>query len=165
MGSLVASAERVRIFGIVVKDKETAQKVLSAARELDARDDEGFRALAARMSEDGVTKARRGDFGFIDRSATRNLPAAVVDAALKMTEVGAESGVIGTDRGFYILRLAEHEASGLREVGEVRDQIVSRIASEARAKKVEAWSDGVQRKHSVRIFDERLKDVDVTAAN
>ena len=61
MGSLVASAERVRIFGIVVKDKETAQKVLSAARELDARDDEGFRALAARMSEDGVTKARRNE--------------------------------------------------------------------------------------------------------
>jgi peptidyl-prolyl cis-trans isomerase C len=153
--------ERVRVSQIFIGDGTRARIAAQAALALRSSDEQGFRALVARFSEDPVSTARGGDIGAFDREA-RNLPRTVIEASFKMSTVGEVSGPIETEKGSYILRLTERTPASTKPLSEVRDQIQGRLASERRATRIDEWSAKLRSTHKVRLFEDKLKDVDLT---
>jgi peptidyl-prolyl cis-trans isomerase C len=155
-------SERVRFSQIVIKDRARAKVAASAAAALPLNDIQGFRALVIRFSEDRVTKAKGGDAGTFDRSAT-TLPKVVLDAAFNLTPTSPVSASIETERGFYILQLVAKIPASTRPLSEVRNDIAYRLSGDLAAKRMDAWSTNVHARHAVQIFPDRLKGLDLTA--
>ena len=148
--------ERVGVAEIVVRDKARAAAAYSAATAIRPSDAPGFRALVARVSEDEATRKRGGELEPFDRQS-RNVPRAIVEAAFKLATPGTLSTPIETDGTFVILRLTERVPPGTKPLGQVRNQIEQRVASESRAKTMQEWADKLREKHSIKIFDDSVE--------
>jgi hypothetical protein len=85
-------------------DTVTHQKAEAALAELKSGAD--FAAIAAKYSQDDVTKVNGGDFGFLVDRANRDLSPITTDALFKL-KAGEVSGIINTGYNLEILKAIE----------------------------------------------------------
>ncbi len=132
--------DAVRASEIVVRDRERAGAIASAARASTSAgaDKRAFADLALKNSHDAASRARGGDVGFIERDTTQ-LPKAVVDAAFSLAAVGDVSDPIPTDGGFVILMLVERRPGFDRPLSDVKDDIRERLSRGERPRAFETF--------------------------
>ena len=102
--------DEVRVSEILVKDKAKADKVYAEAKAQvktsQPNDQQGFRNLVTKYSEDEESKPRGGDLSFFAADSA-TYPKPIVDAAFKIKDVGDVSPPVKTDKGWAILRLTQ----------------------------------------------------------
>ena len=124
------------------KRRERASALLSKAR---AGAD--FAALARENSDDQGTKDRGGDLGLF----ARNTHTAKFDEAVFSLKSGTLGGIVETDYGFHIIKVAEHNQQRTRTFAEVRSQIEQRIATKKLAEQLNTWLAERRRSADVKI--------------
>ncbi|ABS26531.1 peptidyl-prolyl cis-trans isomerase [Anaeromyxobacter sp. Fw109-5] len=124
-----------------------------------------FSNLARELSDDPVTKAAGGDLGYRTKEelSAQHSPE-LANAAFALREVGQESGVVETPRGFAILKLGARQAPIDRPFDEVKAQIAARIGRESRTKEFDSYVKGLREKASIEIFDAELEKIAITGA-
>ena len=91
----------------------------------------GFGLLSAQYSEDQETKSRGGDMGYlVESNPGQRWEKPVIDAAFTLSNEGAVSEVITTDRGYYLLKLIAKRAAIARPLNVSRAQIKRSLADE-----------------------------------
>ncbi|MES2572855.1 MAG: peptidyl-prolyl cis-trans isomerase [Verrucomicrobiota bacterium] len=138
---------------------------LEAAREkalnLD-RQKAGFGALAAEYSYDQATKFRGGDIGYVVQGTSDpNLGEEVLAAAFALKAPGEVSEIIATERGFFLLRLMEHQPGSIRALSQMERPIRQRLVQQKQREleREPARSQGAAA--SVVIHEERLAALSV----
>lgn len=124
-----ASQELARVSRILLKDEDTAEKVVG---ELKAGGD--FAALAKKYSEDDASAGKGGDVGWVQVS---KLKAPLRDALYDL-EAGEVSGVVRSGYGFEVLMATERKPSAVPELADVEETVRKRVVLNKRADKVEA---------------------------
>jgi parvulin-like peptidyl-prolyl isomerase len=132
--------EEVRVSAVVVKSKETADKVAKEARAKPAQDNLGFRELVDKYSEDADSKAHQGDLRFFARDA-KDPPPEVIKAAFALKDMGEVGGPVGTAKGYYVLKQTGRRAEIKKSYEDVKRQIQNRIY---RDKRTQAMTDFVE---------------------
>jgi len=130
--------------------KAAQAKIAGAAARLARGDD--FRAVAREVSEDAMTAARGGDFGWTSVDGTGTGLDPVIDRAAAGMKPGEASPVIESEEGLYLVRVdglregdvAQEEAlRELAEEGVVRERGKA-LAKQAAAEALQALKDGKQ---------------------
>jgi len=92
-----------------VSAREALKARLEKARELAMdlpADTRGFGAMASQYSEEGTSRFKGGDIGWLQAGAgSYRWPSVVIDSAFTLAENGARSEVIEADDGYYLLKL------------------------------------------------------------
>jgi len=154
--------ETVRVSQILVKDRAKAAKALAAAKALPKGDFKAFRDLVAKESEDADSKQRGGDLTQFDRSTTQH-PAAVVNAAFALKEIGDLSELLSTDKGFVILKLTERRPALSRTLAEAKLEIQKRLLEDLRAKRKKDYVEEARKLVKVEIYEDELAKLDLAA--
>jgi peptidyl-prolyl cis-trans isomerase C len=156
--------EAVRVSQILLADAETAARVAGAARALGLRDDRGFRRLVAAHSLDEDSKQRGGDLTFLERqpagpdSGGQRPPAAVIEAAFGLTEVGQIAGPVQSERGFHVLRLTQRRPGALRPFEEVAAEVRTLVHEQRRSRRLDEWVAEMRNKVNIQIFEDKLRE-------
>ncbi|MDB6154741.1 MAG: hypothetical protein JWL90_3194 [Chthoniobacteraceae bacterium] len=91
----------------------------------------GFGSLAAEYSYDQATKFRGGDIGYlVEGTPETALGSEVLTAAFALKSPGDLSEIISTERGFFLLRLMEHQPGATRPLSQVERPIRQRLAQQ-----------------------------------
>lgn len=153
--------EEVRATAVILKDKGTADKVAAEAKALAPTDAKGFRDLVSKYSTDETTKARGGDLRYFS-VGSNEVPAEVVDAALKLEKTGDVSGVIAVKGGtFYVLKQTGRRKALVKTFDEVKRQIQSRIYRDKKQKAMDDFIAGLRGNAKVTIDEANLGKVRV----
>lgn len=152
----------VRTSLILVKDEDTAKKVLGDARSK-GLENAGFRELVAQYSLDQETKERGGDLRYFDEKNTE-LPRELVTAAFKLQNIGDVSPPIKTQKGVAVLKLTGQRKALVRSLDEVRQQIRSKLFRERRQKLMDDYEKALRQKSRVEVHEERLPQVKVDSS-
>lgn len=156
--------EETRVTDIVVSSKAQASALRTAALAAPAeRAAEAFRALATEHSTAPDVKITGGDRTFV--AGQIDAPAALVDAARGLHEVGEISRVIAAADGYHVLRLRQRTPGVSRSLDEVRDRIVTALTEASRDAKVRALTESVAKRLSVRRFDDRAARLEFAKAS
>jgi peptidyl-prolyl cis-trans isomerase C len=120
--------EQVQVRHIQVKDEKAAKQV---AKEL-AKPGRDFAALAAKHSQDAVTKDRGGDLGSVTRGGmfgSLGRHPALAESAFA-APVGAVRGPIATGLGLHFIEVTARTPAAPRPLDSVRASISQRLAQE-----------------------------------
>jgi len=117
---------------ILVETKEEAEKLLAEARKGPQR----FAELAKKHSADTISKEKGGDLGFNPKggSASKELD----EAIFSMKE--GEVGVVKSDFGFHVVRLAE--IGKARPFEDVKKELAAEVARQKATKRFAEAADG-----------------------
>jgi len=110
-----------------------AEKLRAKARALKPDDEQGFGALVKASSDDALTKNIGGDLRAMtvtDLEARYGVE--VGEAAKALQATGDISPVVGTAKGFHVLRLKARTPARVLSLDEVKSQIRSRLYGERR---------------------------------
>lgn len=130
--------------------KEAHAKIAGAVARLVRGED--FRAVAREVSEDSMTAARGGDFGWTSVDGTGTGLDPVIDRAAAGMKPGDASPVIESEEGLYLVRVdglregdvpQEEALRELAEEGVVRERGKA-LAKQAAAEALQALKDGKQ---------------------
>lgn len=125
----------------------------------------GFGAVAAEYSYDQSTKFVGGDVGYLtDGALYPGWDKPVMDAAAALAEAGQVSGVIDTERGYYLLRLTSKQAAAVQPIAAARVRIERQIRQEKEQRLTARLADERAHRENVKVFDDRLKEVPVPQA-
>ncbi len=103
--------------------KAAQAKIEGAAGRL--RGGEDFRAVARQVSEDPMTAARGGDFGWASVEGTGTGLDPAVDRTAAALKAGEASPVVESEEGFYLVRV-----DGLREGDVAQEEALRELAEE-----------------------------------
>jgi len=157
--------ERVRVSQILVAEEALAEKIVAAARRAPKKTAEApFAKLVAEHSIDEGTRERGGASGLFDRQDGRH-PAGYLAGAFALENVGDVSAPIATERGFFVLRLAEKRPAGPADFEEVEGEIKMRLGQKARGERMDAWMAEMKGRAKIEVFEDRLKAVDLVTAS
>jgi peptidyl-prolyl cis-trans isomerase C len=167
--------ERVRVSHIFLSADRAApdrQARAAEARKLQARfkaeatkNPLAFANAAREVSDDVATKPSGGDLGFRTKDEIEKTWSRVVaDAALALRNVGDESQVIESDRGFHLLRLTGRQPATNRSFDEVKGQLGARVGRDRRTKEFEEFVKGLRQKYKIEVVDSELEKIQVSAA-
>ncbi len=151
-------ADEARASLILVKDKETAKKVLGDAR-VKGVDNQGYRNLVAEYSID-PSKERGGDLRYFDQQ-TKEVPKPILDAAFKLNNIGDNSEPIKTEQGWAILKLTGRRKGYSRTFDEVKQQIRNKLYRDKRTDSMDAFVKGLRDKAHVSIDENKLAKVQI----
>ncbi len=123
-------------------DETAKERLRKNAAEIVGRlkDGEPFDALAAQYSQ-GPT-AGGGDLGFIERGMVRP----EVEKAAFDLKKGEISSPVESAAGFHILQVVDRRGAGLKPIGEVREEIQSKIEEQKMSKKFDEWMEALRKK-------------------
>ena len=110
--------------GTSTEDKEAARQQLEDVLK-EAREGADFAELAKQHSKD-ESAAQGGDMGFVGKGQL--VPA--LDTALFELKTGEVSEVLESAFGLHLLKAVEKQEAGLRELEEVREEIVEALKNE-----------------------------------
>jgi len=106
-----------------------AEKVLALAQKPEAN----FAELARIHSEDRATRYSGGDGGWMERGQTPpSWPKELADAAFTLRMADVIAPLVEAGGSFYVLKLIERQAAGVRPLVEVRDRIVHQLKEQQR---------------------------------
>jgi peptidyl-prolyl cis-trans isomerase C len=157
--------DEVRVSEILVKEKAKANKVYAEAKALpksSPMDQQGFRNLVMKESQDEESKPRGGDLSFFAADSA-TYPKPIVDAAFKLKDVGDVSPPVQTDKGWVILRLTQKRPGFNRSLAEVKHQIQQRLFRDLRSKAMDAFVEDLKKKSKIEVNDANLAKVVVEA--
>jgi parvulin-like peptidyl-prolyl isomerase len=120
-------------------------KIQTALNELKAG--KSFENVARRYSEHKPSADKGGDIGWIEEDAI-GLPA-FEKASFQQLEIGQQSEILDTVRGFFIVRLEDKQPGGLLPLVEVRGRIRQEMMAESSEKRYHAWLDTLKKKYKV----------------
>ncbi|MBL9167379.1 MAG: peptidyl-prolyl cis-trans isomerase [Verrucomicrobiales bacterium] len=140
--------ERIRVALIQVKGsakatvekraelRARAEKVRRLAQEPNAN----FSEVTRLHSEDRATRYSGGEVGWLERGQTPpSWPKELVDAAFSLETAGVIAPLVEAGGGFYVLKLIERQAGGLRPLAEVREQLVHQLKERQRLANAERF--------------------------
>ncbi|WP_338871672.1 peptidylprolyl isomerase [Myxococcus stipitatus] len=120
-----------------------AQALLSQARALPPNDFAGFGQLAREHSQEPRTAPLDGDLRYLSLEAlSREYGPEVAHAARALTDEGALSDVVRTDRGLHVLKLRARQPALDLSLDDVREELRVRLEGEKRTR---AWADYLAR--------------------
>ena len=151
--------EEVRVSSILVKDGNAAKKVLADAR-IKGVDNQGFRTLVSEYSNDQASKDRGGDLRYFSKD-TKDVPAELVDAAFKLTNIGDVSPPVKTSSGLAILKLTGRRKALTRTFDEVKQQIRNRLYGDRRRDSMEAFVKRLRESSKIKIDEAKLAKVQI----
>lgn len=158
--------DEVRVSEILVKDKAKADKAYTeakaAAKGTQPTDQQPFRNLVTKYSEDEESKPRGGDLSFFAADSA-TYPKPIVDAAFKLANVGDVSAPVKTDKGWAILRLTQKRPGFNRSLAEVKHQIQQRLFRDLRSKAMDNFVEDLKKKTTIEINEANLAKVVVEA--
>jgi peptidyl-prolyl cis-trans isomerase C len=158
--------DEVRVSQILVKDKAKADKAYAeaktAAKNSQPTDQQAFRNLVMKYSEDEESKPRGGDLSFFAADSA-TYPKPIIDAAFKIQNVGDVSAPVKTDKGWAILRLTQKRPGFNRSLAEVKHQIQQRLFRDLRSKAMDNFVEDLKKKTSIEINEANLAKVVVEA--
>jgi len=158
--------DEVRVSEILVKDKAKADKAYAeakaAAKTTQPTDQQPFRNLVMKYSEDEESKPRGGDLSFFAADSA-TYPKPIVDAAFKIQNVGDLSPPVKTDKGWAILRLTQKRPGFNRSLAEVKHQIQQRLFRDLRSKSMDTFVEDLKKKTNIEINEANLAKVVVEA--
>jgi peptidyl-prolyl cis-trans isomerase C len=151
--------DEVRVSEILVKDKGKADKALAEAKALPkasatGADQQKFRDLVTKYSEDEESKARGGDLSFFDKETTK-VQKPIVEAAFKLAEVGDVTAV-KTEKGWAVIRLVQKRPGFNRPLAEVKRQIQQRLFRDLRSKSMDNFVADLKKKSKIDVREENL---------
>ena len=134
-----------------------AEAVLQQARTDD------FGALAARHSDDQATRHQGGVTGWMTREDKSGAwEPAVVEAIFGIEEMGEFSPVVPTPRGFYIVKLIEKRAAGLKPLEQVREAIRYQMGRAKEAQRQREFLTAMKAGLDIQINRARLESISLT---
>jgi peptidyl-prolyl cis-trans isomerase C len=150
-------------------DKAAAKKRADAARKRaeddGKRDDKnGFRVLAAELSEDETTKRAGGDLRYMtaDEVAGQLGPAVKTWLFASKTE-GELSPVLEGKAGFHVVKRTGAREPMNRTLEQVKAQVKNLLFREKRTQAFNTLIDDLKKKQKVEIFEDKLQEVKVPA--
>ena len=133
--------ERIRVALIQIKGsakateekhaelRARAEKILALAQAPGAN----FTELARLHSEDRATRYSGGDGGWLERGQTPpSWPKELADVAFSLETTGVIAPLVEASGSFYVLKLIERQAAGVRPLAEVRDRVVHQLKEQQR---------------------------------
>jgi peptidyl-prolyl cis-trans isomerase D len=132
--SQLGSAEQRRAGHILLKTKEEADKVLAEVRKAPQQ----FAELAKKYSQDTGSAQNGGDLGM---NAKGGLASPALEEAIFKLKPGEISGVVQSEFGFHIVRLAEIQAGKTVSFDSVKKELTTEIIRQKGAKKFAESAD------------------------
>ena len=125
-------------------DKGSINKFESSLRNIKAKIENGtdFAKLAKKYSDDKETAPRGGDLGYVEAG---QLDGKLSEAAFSLDAGGVE-GPIATEAGQYFIMVEDTQEPGIKEIGEVRDEIAGILQKEREIRAAEEADDRASRK-------------------
>ena len=140
---------------------EARRKVLAQAETAAAK---GFGALAVEYSEDQTTRYKGGDLGWVeDGRDLGGYGPEVVKAGFALAKVGDVSDIIATDRGLYLVRLADQRPPQTSPLEDVRERIRHLLLRDKQRQLEKAFVDQALSAVTVKIFEDALQRLPPTA--
>jgi len=138
---LYASARRVRVVQIVIRDRDRAEGLL---KRLKAGEDFG---KVAREVSIGPEAERGGDLGFFERGM---MPEAI-DRVVFSLPVGKLSRVVRSPYGFHIFKVLEKDETRGRNFAEIKEWVRADLRKLKEAEEYVRWIEGLKAKAEIRI--------------
>ena len=140
--------------------RRRAEAVLGEARKADSA---AFTSLAQKHSDDQATRYHGGDTGW-RRSGDDALPwpVAVMEAATALSRSGDCAPLVETPTGFYIVRLLEKQAGGVRAFEDVKETIAYQVAQQQREQAQQTFLEEMQQGIRVEKHPDFLKHITPT---
>ncbi len=139
--------EQIHLLNILVESEEEAQDILE---QLKAGED--FSGIAIEKST-GPSAAQGGDLGYVAKGTI--IPE--IEEVIFALEVEELSGVVKTDFGFHILKIADKKPEIVKTLEEVKEEIIQTVLP---TKQKEAFDDllkGLKDKVEIEINEEALQ--------
>ena len=127
----------------VVAEKERKAAALAAR----AQAGEDFANLARQNSEDGNTRDKGGDLGYLDKTT----PTAFGNVALGL-KAGEVSNPVKSKVGFHVIKVTETVPARQMTLEEVRDRITKLIEAEKRRLAVQLLLEKLRKNAKIEIF-------------
>jgi len=142
-----------------------ARKALARVKVEGQKNPLAFSNVARELSDEAVSRASGGDLGYRSREEmTKQYSAEFANAAFALKNIGQESAVVETPRGFAILKLGARQAPIDRPFDEVKAQIAARIGREARTKDFDGFVKKLREGSSIKIDDAELERIAVASS-
>lgn len=119
----------------LVSEEMKKRRALSAAILSKAKAGTDFSTLARASSDDPGSRDRGGDLGLF----TRNTHTSKFDEAAFALKPGEVSGIIETEYGYHIIKVAEHKPERIRSFDEVRASIEQQLRARKLAEHLTRW--------------------------
>lgn len=157
--------EQVRIRHLRVQDRALADKLAFRIRKtMETTDDDlarVFEGFVAQWSQDAASRGQGGAIGRFPRVGNEgpDMPQAVVEAAVALTEPFQLSGVVEAPDGFHILFLESIEPAVARTLDQARPGIVSDLMGRERTRLRRERLDALRTEAGVRVDEDALRRV------
>jgi len=149
------SPEMMRVRVIIVGVPEHASEEAKEAAKTKAegilkriRAGEDFPKLAAEFSDDGNSKTKGGDLGFLPKGKM----SPDFDKAVFSLKVGEVSDVVQTPSGYTIIKAEARKEAIVKPFDKVREQVKAKVFADFRKVKVEEFINGAMEKAGVEIY-------------
>ncbi|RMD86356.1 MAG: hypothetical protein D6815_00045 [Candidatus Dadabacteria bacterium] len=152
------SGDRMRASHILVKDEQTARKILDMLREDPSR----FEELAAEYSIDRSNAKKGGDLGWFSRG---RMVKEFEDAAFALSKDGEISGIVHTRFGYHIIKRTARENGAVKPFEQVKNQIRIRLINEKRRAQTQAFFEELKRKAGYELDEDALAAVQIAGAS
>ncbi len=156
--SLYNKPEEVRVAAIIVRQRSLANKVAQLAKSAQGSTNHGFRNLVNAHSIDESSRKSGGDLGYFSRS-TKNIPDAVVDAAMDIKKTGDVAGPIAANGKFYIIKQTGKRKPVSKPLEKVSEQIRNRLYREKRRKLIKSFVSQLKNAATIQIDEANLRKV------
>ena len=135
----------IRLSQILIMDRAVADSVAESIRSGKVK----FEQAAADNSEDGGSKGKGGDIGFVERN---DLIENLADAAFAIVRIGDIAGPVSTPYGNHILKL-----TGRKKLEPVKfEAAYKNIKSILQKKKLEQYIEKSKKSHKIKLYLETL---------
>jgi len=164
--------EKVRVHHIFIaapaSDTEARKEARKKAQDLlgqiekDSKDRRMFLKLAREHSDDAATKKVGGDTNFRSREQLEETYGKdFAQAAFSLKQANDMSGVVESDKGFYIMRLSGKQAPIDLPLEKVKGQIRTTLFARARGEAYKDFVEEVKQRVGVQLYPDVLEKVEV----
>lgn len=153
--------DRVHLAQIVVKGKVKAVEVANEAKRLKPNDQEGFKQLVKKYSEEPSSREKDGELGPLERKS-KDVPQEILDAAFTLP-IGSVSDPIQVQGGFAILQIQQSQP-GFKTTPEaiavLKPSIQKRISNQRKLQNRSQLIADILKQTKVEIVESRLATID-----
>lgn len=157
--------ERLGLAQMFFKSADAAKAAYTRIKAEEQRDPMVFPTLARQLSEDEATKPMGGDLGYKSRAEfEKQFGPAAADAAFALKNIGEETQVVQSAKGFHIFRLTSKLPAFNASFDQAKPQIVARIGREKRSKEFQDWVKKLRDEAGVKVDEAELEKINVPVA-
>jgi peptidyl-prolyl cis-trans isomerase C len=144
--------------------RETARRALAQIRAEEKKNTLAFAQAVTKYSEDPGSRALAGDLGFKSQAELEAAHGPSLAQAAFALQSGQTSGVVETDKGFYVLKLTGQQEELNRPFEQVKNQIANRLHRERKSKEFDEWQKKLRADAGVTVDEKALEAISVAPA-